>query len=67
MSTFDDETLQALRRLPRPLVEDVLQELAEQYDRGGPGATLLVQTAGQGDHHVRRFDAPDSYRHSTKG
>ena len=64
MSTFDDETLEALRRLPPELVEDVIQELAEQYERGDQGGTLLVQVAGQGDHHVRRFDQPDSYRHS---
>lgn len=64
MSTFDDETLRALRRLPTELVEDVIQELAEQYEHGGRGATLIVQAAGEGNHHVRRFDQPDSYRHS---
>ena len=64
MSTFDDETVEAFRLLPPELVEDVIQELAEQYERGDRGATLLVQAAGQGDHHVRRFDQPDSYRHS---
>jgi len=64
MSTFDDETLRALRRLPTELVEDVIQELAEQYERGGRGATLIVQAAGEGNHHVRRFDQSDSYRHS---
>jgi len=64
MPKLDDETLEALCRLPRPLVEDVLQELAEQYEQGGRGATLLVQAAGKDDHHVRRFDQSDSYRHS---
>lgn len=64
MSTFDEETLEAVARLPTGLVEDVLQELADHYENGQKGAKLMVEAAGKGDHHVRRFDRPDSYRHS---
>ncbi|WP_103019372.1 hypothetical protein [Salinibacter altiplanensis] len=64
MSTFDEETLEAVARLPRGFVEDVLQELADHYEHGQKGAKLMVEAAGKGDQHVRRFDGPDSYRHS---
>lgn len=60
MSTFDDDTLQALRRLPRPLVEEVIQKLDQYYTSPGKGATLEVRRAGR-SHQVLVFSDNDEY------